>query len=831
MLIADRLSATFRILILLLFNLLISQLVYSQQVTLKGKIVDSESLSPLAFVNVLADNGPAGACTDIDGKFILHSQHSLKVLKITYVGYKSMIVSTDSLPDDMIIRLEKTGVDLGEIVIRPGINPAHRIIRQVLENRNLNDHEKMSSFSYTSYEKTTFGPENDTMPLIDSLVADTSYMGWRDFFNRQHLFMMESVVERSFIYPGKNYNNVVASRVSGMSDPLFVFLMSQLQSTSFYREIIKIADKEYINPISDGTFSKYYFEIRDTLVEPPPYDTTYIISFRPFLNTNFDGLKGIVSISTNNFAIRNIIAEPARNPSTFTIKIQQLYDFVQDEHWFPLQLNTDLIFKGAIGRGSIVVGVGSGFEDSTHTDLVGRGKSYISNIRLNPQIKPNKLGFVEVDVQPDAYRRSEDVWNMYRTDSLTARDRMTYHVIDSIGQEEGLDKIGQKFDALANGVLSAGIIDFELDQFVRANSHEGIRAGAGIHTNDRLSKYFSLGGYGAYGFDDKKFKYGGNFALKLNRFMEMELGLSLMDDVTEPGTSNPFALSLGLFKPEKYRSIYIIQMDHLVKQQASFGGRVFNYLKFNTAFTRAYREPLYDYNYRIASSENLTIGRKDFTFAEISLTMRYAYGEKFIKNTRSLISLGTSYPEIWFSITRGLKIAGGEYNYNRFDMKISKTFATKYLGKTKVVVEGGIFDCSQPYVNLYNSLGSYRPFGLWSPNSFATMRIGEFTADRYAAIFITHSFGKLLFRSKHFNPVPILITNAGLGSLRNPGDHIGIDVSDFRKGYFESGLVIDKILNLGVAGLGIGGFYRYGPYSFSTFKQNAALKIAVSFAF
>ncbi|HPT14896.1 MAG TPA: hypothetical protein PK796_08925, partial [Bacteroidales bacterium] len=97
--------------------------------------------------------------------------------------------------------------------------------------------------------------------------------------------------------------------------------------------------------------------------------------------------------------------------------------------------------------------------------------------------------------------------------------------------------------------------------------------------------------------------------------------------------------------------------------------------------------------------------------------------------------------------------------------------------------------------------------------------------------FITHSFGKLLFRSKHFNPVPILITNAGLGSLRNPGDHTGIDVSDFRKGYFESGLVIDKILNLGVAGLGIGGFYRYGPYSFSTFKQNAALKIAVSFAF
>jgi len=817
----------------LLFScvLFVSQSSLAQVFTIKGKVLDSETTAPLAFVNIIANDGPNGACTDIDGKFVLHSTQPVRVLKLTYVGYQSKQVQLDSLTSDKLIRLKKTEVELQEVVIRPGINPAHRIIRQVLENRNINDHEKMESFSYTSYEKTTFGPENDSLPLIDSLAADTTYAKMRAFFERQHLFMMESVVERRFMYPDKNYNNVIASRVSGMGDPLFVFLMSQLQSTSFYKEIIKIADKEYINPISNGTFSKYYFEIQDTLIEPHPYDSTFIISFRPLLNTNFDGLKGVVSISTNNYAIRNIIAEPARNQSTFTIKIQQLYDYVQDEHWFPLQLNTDLIFKAAIGPRSIEFGVGQGNPDSTRTDLVGRGKSYISNIVLNPQLKPNRFGFIEVDVQPDAYRQKDETWNRYRIDPLTPRDTMTYHVIDSLGRKEGFDDIGKKFDALAKGVLSAGPLDFELNRFLKGNSHEGIRIGTGLHTNDLFSKFVSIGGYGAYGFNDRKFKYGGNISFNINRFREMSLKFSLKDDVAEPGIQNIFALEQGVLKPETYRAIYVINMDHLIEQEAAFTGRLFNYLKYTAAFSRSFRKPLYDYGYQVASGENIAVYRDEFTFAEASLTLRYAYGEKFIKNARSLISLGTSYPEIWFNYSRGLTIAGGEYAYNRFDAKISKTFTIKYIGKASVALAGGLLDRSQPYVNLYNSLGSYRPFGLWSPNSFATMRINEFSADRFTAVFLTHDFGKLLFRSKHFNPVPILVTNIGFGSLGNSSEHNKMNVSDFRRGYFESGLVIDKLINLGVTGLGIGAFYRYGPYSFNSFRENLALKIAISFVF
>jgi hypothetical protein len=42
------------------------------------------------------------------------------------------------------------------------------------------------------------------------------------------------------------------------------------------------------------------------------------------------------------------------------------------------------------------------------------------------------------------------------------------------------------------------------------------------------------------------------------------------------------------------------------------------------------------------------------------------------------------------------------------------------------------------------------------------------------------------------------------------------------KGYFESGIELNQIYN----GLGLGGFYRYGPNQLSKFQDNIAVKIS-----
>ena len=65
--------------------------------------------------------------------------------------------------------MKKASYELGEVVILPGVNPAHRIINNVVNNRDLNNPEKMRSFSYTSYEQVIFTIDGPINSLIQQL--------------------------------------------------------------------------------------------------------------------------------------------------------------------------------------------------------------------------------------------------------------------------------------------------------------------------------------------------------------------------------------------------------------------------------------------------------------------------------------------------------------------------------------------------------------------------------------------------------------------------------------------------------------------------------------
>ena len=73
-----------------LFFFAISSQVNSQHYIYSGKVIDAANNEPLAFVNILAQPGKAGAMTDIDGKFVLKSETAVQSLKLSYVGYKPL---------------------------------------------------------------------------------------------------------------------------------------------------------------------------------------------------------------------------------------------------------------------------------------------------------------------------------------------------------------------------------------------------------------------------------------------------------------------------------------------------------------------------------------------------------------------------------------------------------------------------------------------------------------------------------------------------------------------------------------------------------------------
>ncbi|MCD4745624.1 MAG: DUF5686 and carboxypeptidase regulatory-like domain-containing protein [Bacteroidales bacterium] len=806
-------NKTFLFLISLL--LFFSSFSYSQKYIAEGKVFDSKNREPLAFVNIIINNGKRGGVTDIDGKFKLSSNKKIDFLKLSYIGYETLIFPIPEDIKDIIISLKRIKVLLPEIEIFPGENPAHRIINNVVKNRDNNNYEKLKSFSYTSYDKTIFTINTDSITGKDLSDLDSTDIRIKHFFDEQYIFLIETISERKFLYPDKNYENVTATKVSGLKDPIFVFLISQMQSTSFYDELINISDKNYINPISKGSTDKYFFLLEDTTYTDNN-DTVFIISFRPKKKTNFDGMKGVLYINSNRWAIQNVIAEPGQNEGEVSIKIQQMYKLIDGEQWFPVQLSTDIVFNNLnIGK----------------YKTVGIGKSYIKNIVLNPELVKRDFSNIEVEIEPNATKRKDEYWNLYRNDSLTAKERKTYHVIDSIGKAKNFDKIMKSFEAIMTGRIPWGYFDLNINRFIRYNNYEGFALGLGMHTNDRTSKFFKLGGYWRYGFKDKTVKYGGDVSLLLNKNSELYLKFLYFNDVTESAGIHFFDYKPSLTNTEDFRNFLIKLMDKTEKREVSLSFRTLKYLKmyFSLNQTTKITTDYYDYGLR---ENNIAVLFNEFNFTETTIGLKYAYKEKFHKNVRTKISLGTKYPVFWLQYTKGFdNWLDGQYKYNKLDAKVEKSFYIKYIGKTSLKIIAGYIDGNLPYCNLYNGHGSFRTFTVYAQNSFATMRMNEFLSNKYFAFYFTHNFGKLLYRSEKFKPEIAVATNLCFGSLNNKENHFNVTYKTMENGYYESGILINNILGLQLYGVGLGVFYRYGPYGFDKIGDNFAYKFSITFLF
>jgi hypothetical protein len=272
-------------------------------------------------------------------------------------------------------------------------------------------------------------------------------------------------------------------------------------------------------------------------------------------------------------------------------------------------------------------------------------------------------------------------------------------------------------------------------------------------------------------------------------------------------------------------------MDRTEMIRADLSFRPFNYLKMNIGFSNSIKNPAYDY-YFGTTEKNVSIGVNEFEFTELNVGFRYAYGEKFVRNDRSKISLGTHYPVFRIKYSRGFdNLLSGEYSYNRIDFRLTKSFYIRYLGESSFEINGGYVDGNIPATNLYNGNGSYRNFTIFAPSSFATMRMNEFLVNKYISFYYSHNFGNLLFKTRIFKPEPLIVTNIGFGWLSYSDSHYDISINSFEKGYYESGLLINRIIDFGFYNVGTGVFYRYGPYSFTGAKDNLAWKISIIFPF
>lgn len=103
--------------------------------TIKGKVIDSETGAPLVFASVSVSDANVGIVTNIDGEFTLKIGEALlsKNLEFSFIGYKNKVVPISSLRDKgykNVISLDPAPIPIREIIVKP-IDPVEIVTKAI----------------------------------------------------------------------------------------------------------------------------------------------------------------------------------------------------------------------------------------------------------------------------------------------------------------------------------------------------------------------------------------------------------------------------------------------------------------------------------------------------------------------------------------------------------------------------------------------------------------------------------------------------------------------------------------------------------------------------
>jgi hypothetical protein len=822
---------------ILLFTLFSFFQLSAQTYTVRGKITDRRTKEPLAFVNVVYGEGNLGTTTNIDGVFQLKTTNKELQLKCIYLGYKTLIqiVRADN-PSLKEIALDEDVFGLNEVRVFPGENPAHRIIRSTIKNKTINDPEKLAAFSYLSYNRMhfTLAPDNKYGEKIDTLVISAAQANrirnknkkdfLRDFMGKQHFFLMETLSERLYNGPGKNKETIKASKTSGLKQPYIFLLATQFQSFTVYGNEVSLGSRKYVSPICDNCIDKYFYLIEDSIFNETG-DTLFVISFRPAHGKNFDGLQGIMHINTNRYAVESIKAEPVDKDTTMDIRFQQKYSFVENKAWFPVELNTDITMKGfqSILVDTVVLTDSTALKTKQKFVMQGVGKTYLDSINLQPDLRKEKFGHVEVTVEGQAGEVDAAYFSGYRPDSLTVKDLNTYRVIDSLGEKMNLDATVRVMTVMMTGYIPYSIFNFDINRILAFNQFENFRGGLGFITNDKMLKWLSVGAYAGWGFRDEKEKYGYSLRLKLPEDEEIWLEYNHSFDIREPGKSD-LTLKRNITSSEFFRTLLIPAADYFVQDRVRFSCRLLDYFVIETGYAQNQMNIHPDYRY----FDDGAIITGDYRYQEANFGFRMLYREKFAETPLGKLSMGSNGPEINAGFSVGAPMTNSSNLFFRSELKVSHSFDFHFVGKTKITARAGFVQGNVPLSLLYNGYGSFAELSVDAENTFQSVLPLEFFNKSFSAIYIRHNFGNLLFKTGKFNPGIILCHNMGIGNMFHEKSIQLPGIQSFEKGFMESGIIITDLIKVNIAGYGIGVFYRYGSYASKKFTENLSVKISFS---
>ncbi len=786
---------------LFLFIMINSLVTSAQQTKILGHIRDSLTGEPIPFASIAFKNTNIGTTSDFSGNFSLQTHHDVDSLVFSCVGYQKIVIPVKKHSfQELDIKLASRAFNLSEVIIRYKGNPAERVLKKVINNKEINNWRNNPSLEYEVYNKIQFDANNITEDFRNRKVfkpfrfifdyVDTSTINGKSYLP---LFLSESI--SNFYYrkkPREEIEIIKASKTSGIkNESLSQFAGNMYQEVNIYENHIMLFEKNFVSPIANFGLNFYKYYLTDSAF----IDSTWCkkIMFKPRRKQELT-FTGHFWVTDSSFAIKEIdmrVAKDANLNYVNDMLIEQQFN-KKDSVWLPAEDKITIDFNLLENNKKIL-----GFFGTKTTSY----KSYYINQPKTDEFYNSPTRIIITD---SALDRSEEFWEASRHDSLNHEESNIYYMIDSI---KNIPAFRTYVDIVKTVMLGYYIWgNFEIGPYIKTISYndvEGYRFRLGGRTSNDFSTKLMLDAHVAYGTKDEKFKYGGGYIYMISKNPRRAFGNSYKYDIEQLGQSQN-AFSEDHFIASFFRRNPLDKLSLVEEYKGYYDHEWFT--GFSNTFTLKHRQiyPAGKTRFEFLPHEESTINyeKNSITTAEIELGTRFAYDEKYLMGEFERVSLGTTYPVLELKYARAIKgLWGSDYSYNRLQFSIKHWYNIGSFGWSKYILETGRIWGKLPYPLL--KMHSGNETFIFDEYAFNTMNYYEFVSDKYATFYYTHHFDGFflnhipLMRRLKFREVVTFKT--AVGSLEEKNQNYSMfpsGLSQLSKPYAEAGIGVENILKI-----------------------------------
>lgn len=712
---------------------------FSQTTTVIGKVVDATTREPLPFVNIIFKGTNIGCTSDIEGNYSISTTLKVDSIIVSYIGYNQLVRPVKhGITQEVNMGLSQ-GLTLLTVEVVAGENPAHRILRNVIVNKDQNNSENLAAYQYEVYNKVEFDLNNLSEDFKNKkLLKPFSFVFDNiDSTNAKEkpylpVFMTESISDFYYRKNPKTRNEVIkASKVAGIENTsVSQFMGDMYQKVNVYNNSVVVFGKNFTSPISDNALLFYKFYLIDSMVIDG--HKCYQLQIKPKRKQQL-AFVGNIWIADTTFAVKQLelsIVEDANVNFINSTAVVQTYNqfdsiwmlekerIVIDFNPFPVEQKKQRVMG-----------------------IYGRKTASYRNFKIN---SPQEEGFYSLTenlkVNDDAFDKSSDFWTLNRHDSLTKNEVQIYQMVDTL---QTLPVYRTWIDLIQLFVTGYKVKEnFEYGPYYKLfsfNPIEGNRFRFGGRTSNQFSKWYELSGYVAYGTKDEKFKYQLGLRAFIDKTPRTMVGMYYKNDNEILGQSqNGFTVDNIL--TSIFRITPLRNMTNVKQVNAYIDRQWFSGFSTKLSFYNRQLQPLADFRYEYTSPDQTVKYKEKIMTSEVRLLARFAYNEKFLSGVFERTSLGTKHPILQTQYTLGIKdLFGGEYNYHKFVVNLNHRVRINPIGYFDYIVEYGKIWGQLPYPIL--SLPGGNETYIYDSYAYNSMNYYEFASDEYASLSLSHHFG------------------------------------------------------------------------------------------